>query len=77
MSRRIVELKAENARNWLELTLREPMPAREVLQLAKLEGLSEWGIRRANKFLRVKTVKVGGRRQGWGAQWIWQFPVSN
>src|SRR5262245_1754602 len=71
MSRRDVTLKAQNARLWLEFTLHEPMPVREVLRLAKLEGLSEWGVRRAKKYLRVKTVKTGGRRQGWGAQWIW------
>src|SRR5262245_47019354 len=77
MSRRDVAMKASNARLWLEYTLREPMPAREVLRLAKLEGLSEWGVRRAKKRLRIKTVKTGGRYRGYGAQWIWQVPVSN
>jgi hypothetical protein len=77
MSRREVALKASNARLWLEYTLREPMPAREVIRLAKLEGLSEGGVRRAKKRLRVKTVKTGGRYRGYGAQWIWQPPVSN
>ena len=71
MSRHLVKLKAESARVFLEFTLREPMPAREVLRLAKLEGLSEWGVRRAKKHLRIKAVKVGGRRQGWASTWFW------
>jgi len=71
MPRSEVKLRAESARTWLEFTLREPMPAREVLRLAKLEGLSEWGVRRAKKHLRIKAVKVGGRRQGWASTWFW------
>jgi len=50
MSRREVELKASSARLWLETILLDgPRPAKEVLQLAKLEGFSEWGVRRAKK----------------------------
>src|SRR5262245_33416049 len=60
MPRHVVKLKAESARLWLRATLREPMPAHEVLELARLEGFSEWGVRRAKKHLRVKTVKTGG-----------------
>jgi hypothetical protein len=76
MPRRQAALKAQNARLWLETTLHNgPLPAREVLQLAKLEGFSEWGVRRAKKYLRVKTVKTGGRQRGWGARWMWQ-PVA-
>jgi len=76
MSRHEVAMKASNARMWLETLLFDgPLPATEVLHLAKLEGFSEWGIRRAKKHLRIRTIKTGGRYRGYGAQWIWQFPI--
>jgi hypothetical protein len=71
-------LRANSARLWLSSVLHAgPLPAREVLQRAKLEGFSEWGVRRAKAHLGVKTVKVGGTYRGWGAQWVWQISVSN
>jgi hypothetical protein len=76
MSRRQVALKANNARLWLETVLHAGLlPAVEVLERAKLEGFSEWGVRRAKKYLRIKTVKTGGCQGGWGARWMWQ-PVA-
>jgi hypothetical protein len=73
MSRREVALKASNARLWLEAILNAgPRPAVEILRLAKLEGFSECGVRRAKKRLGVKTVKTGGRQHGYGAKWMWQ-----
>jgi hypothetical protein len=74
MSRRVVRLKAESARLWLESILIEPMPARTVLQHAQAEGLSLKGLKWAKKRLKVKSVKTGGGRQGWGAVWMWQVP---
>src|SRR5215472_12912679 len=37
LPRRVVKLRAETARNWLRATLTEPIPAREVLQMARAE----------------------------------------
>jgi hypothetical protein len=74
MSRRVVRLKAESARLWLESTLREPMAAREVFRLTALEGISIKGFKRAKRHHKVKSVKVGGARQGWGSVWLWSFP---
>jgi hypothetical protein len=65
------------ARAWLAGALcRGPKPAAEVFRLAKLEGIPIKGLKRAKRYYKVKSVKTGGRRQGWGAQWIWHFPVS-
>lgn len=62
MSRRDVMLKAECARLWLETTLREPMPARQVFELARLEGIPSRGARRAKRHPRIKFVKTGGKQ---------------
>src|SRR5262249_24620830 len=77
MSRHDVALKASNARMWLEYILRQPMLAREVLQLAKLEGISQRGLRRAKRHLRIKSIRAGGKGTGRRNPWIWQTPVSN
>jgi hypothetical protein len=69
-------LRRDGTRLWLEFTLREPMPAREVFRLGALEGIPVKGLKRAKRHLRVKSVKVGGRRQGWGAVWMWQCPCD-
>jgi hypothetical protein len=78
LPRHAVRLKVESARLWLESLLhRGPLPSREVYRLAKLEGISARGVRRAKRYHGIRTVKTGGRQRGWGAQWIWHFPVSN
>lgn len=74
MSRRVVNLKAESLGRWLEPTLTEPMPARIVVKLAQAEGIPLKGLKRAKKRLKVKSVKTGGSRHGWGAVWLWKFP---
>ena len=63
--------KADRARTFLRKALAGPMPAVEVLALARKAGINEWSLRRAKKHLHVKAVKVGGKRQGWGAKWFW------
>jgi len=64
-------------RCWLESALRAaPLPARTVLKLARAEGFNEWALRRAKKHHGIRSVKVGGRQKGWGAVWVWQFPVA-
>src|SRR5262245_18124295 len=62
-------------REWLQATLREPMPAAEVYRRAAAAHIPVIGLKRAKKFCRVKALKMGGRYRGWGAQWVW-FPVS-
>jgi len=69
-------LRAENTRLWLLATLTQPTPAREIFNQAKLEGIPVKGLKRAKKRLKVRSVKTGGKQHGWGAQWIWQVPVS-
>jgi hypothetical protein len=69
--------RAERARSWLRKTLDGGlMPAAEVIRLAHKAGLNEWALRRAKKRLGVRAVKVGGRRQGWGAKWFWRAAKS-
>src|SRR5262249_16227244 len=63
--------KADRARTFLRKALAGPMPAVEVLALARKAGINEWSLRRRKKHLHVKAVKVGGRRRGWGAKWFW------
>jgi hypothetical protein len=74
LPRRVVKQKAEHTRNWLRATLREPMPAREVLRLAKLDGLNEWSLRRAKRHLKIAAVRTGGIARA--GRWLWQFPAS-
>jgi hypothetical protein len=74
LPRHVVKQKAERARNWLRATLREPMPAAEIIRLAKLDGLNEWSLRRAKRHLKVATVRTGGI--AWNGKWVWQFPAS-
>lgn len=62
-------------REWLQATLREPMPATEIYRRAAAAQIPVIGLKRAKKFCGVKAVKMGGRYRGWGAQWVW-FPVS-
>src|SRR5262245_35549748 len=77
MSRRLVKLKSESARNWLLATLYPgPLPALEVYRRAALEGISARAVRRAKRYHGVKSIRTGGRQHGWGAEWIWHFPVS-
>jgi hypothetical protein len=60
------------ARAWLEWVLGSgPLPAREVLRLARLEAIPERGLRRAKKFLGVRSCKFGGKQGGRGAVWVW------
>ena len=63
-------------RIWLETTFTEPTPAREVFQLARREGFSVWGLRRARIRLGVKTKRAGGKGTGRKNPWIWHFPVA-
>ena len=77
MSRHLVRLKAEAARNWLFATLYDgPLPATEVLRLAKAEGINQRGLRRAKRHLRIKSLRAGGKGTGRRNPWIWQA-VSN
>lgn len=70
--------RCEENRDWLYFLLRRgPLPAVQVYRLAKAQGISAMGVRRAKKYHGIKTVKVGGRRGGYGARWIWHFPVSD
>jgi hypothetical protein len=65
------------ARAWLDWILSKgPRPAREVLSLAKLEGIPVRGLRRAKKFLGVRSYKFGGKQGGHGAVWVWFAAVS-
>jgi hypothetical protein len=51
MLRREVALRASNTRLWLEFLLHAgPLPSREVYRLAKLEGISARGVRRAKRY---------------------------
>jgi hypothetical protein len=69
--------KVFHVRCWLESTLRTaPLPARTVLRAARKEGFNEWAPRRAKRHHGISSKKVGGRRQGWGAVWVWEFPKS-
>lgn len=77
MSRREVAMKANNARMWLEYTLRKPMLAREVLKLAAQEGLSEAGVRRAKRHHGIKTIRAGGKGSGRRNPWVWMFPEAD
>src|SRR5262245_6017342 len=77
LPRHLVKLKAESTRNWLLSVLYPgPLPSREVYRLAALEGIPARGLRRAKRYHGVKSIRTGGRQHGWGAQWIWHFPVS-
>jgi len=77
MSPRERNLKADNARLWLQVALHDgPRTAVEVLRMARQAGLSIRGVRRAKRRLGVQSVKRGGRWNGWGAQWHWQFPTE-
>jgi hypothetical protein len=77
MTPRERKLKANSTRLWLQATLHAgPRAAVEVLQLARLEGVSIRGLRRAKRRLGVQSVKRGGQRQGWGATLVWQFPAE-
>lgn len=68
-------LRCEETRDWLYFLLRTgPKPAKEVYRLAKAEGLSVMGVRRAKRHHGIRTIKTGGRQHGYGAQWIWHFP---
>jgi hypothetical protein len=76
LPRRVVKLKAVSTRNWLRSVLSVgPLPSREVYALAKANGIPARSVRRAKRHYRIKSVKRGGRWQGWGAQWMWQFPA--
>jgi hypothetical protein len=73
MAPRERQLKASDARLWLQCILHEgPMPAGEILELAKLEGIPERGLYRAKRHLKVASVKTGGGYQGRGARWMWK-----
>ncbi len=75
MTPRERQLKASNSRLWLEFMLcKGPLPAREILQQAKLDGLNEWSLRRAKKRHGVTAVRVGGL--AWRGHWVWQFPAQ-
>lgn len=75
ISRREVSIKASNARLWLEYTLSSgPKPATEVYRLAKLEGISPRGLRRAKKHHKVKSVRGSGKGTGRRNGWTWHFP---
>jgi hypothetical protein len=39
-------------------------------------GVPVKGLKRAKKRLKVRSVKTGGRRQGWAAVWVWQVPAA-
>lgn len=78
LSQRETKLRANGTRLWLEsLLVGGPRPAAEVYRLARAEGISRMGVRRAKKHFGVKSVKTGGMYRGFGVQWIWYFPVSN
>jgi hypothetical protein len=78
MSRGEVALKASNARMWLEYTLHAgPIPAKEVLRLAKLEGIPLKGLYRAKRHHKVKSLRAGGKGTGRRNPWIWLPPVSD
>lgn len=77
MSRHEVARKASNTRMWLEYILHDgPKPAKEVLRLAKLEGFSEWGVRRAKRHHGIKSTRSGGKGTGRRNPWLWQFPST-
>jgi hypothetical protein len=70
-------VKAFDARLCLEAALMGgPLPAAQILRLARDEGINEWSLRRAKKHHGIRSVKVGGGHKGYGAKWVWQFPVS-
>jgi hypothetical protein len=75
MSPRETRIRCESTRLWLySLLLRGPRPAAEVYRLARAEGISAMGVRRAKRYHGIRTIKTGGKRQGWGSKWIWSFP---
>src|SRR5262249_52807455 len=75
MSARERGLRASNSRNWLEYVLRNgPVSAAEILRLAELEHVPERSLRRAKRFLGVRSTKRGGYKGHYGAQWFWEWP---
>ena len=55
---------------WLENLLRDgPMAAREVLDIARIKGISETTLRRAKRQLRVKSIK----RKQMDSSWEWEM----
>src|SRR5262245_28209316 len=64
-------------RAWLQCTFTKPTPARIVIEQAKRQGFSIWGLRRARIRLGVKTARAGGKGTGRRNPWIWLFPVAN
>jgi len=60
------------ARAWLDwILLKGPMPAREILRLAKLENIPARSLARAKKRLHIVSYKLGGSGQNWGGVWYW------
>src|SRR5262245_19192443 len=75
MSGRERQLRAGNARAWLEWALHDgPLPAAEILRRAKIENVPERGLRRAKRFLGVRSTKRGGYKGHYGSQWFWEWP---
>lgn len=78
MSPRDTRNRCDDTRLWLYSLLRSgPRPATEVYRLAKLEGLSVMGVRRAKRHYGIKSLKTGGTQGGYGAKWIWRMSTAD
>jgi hypothetical protein len=70
-----VRLRADSTRNWLLSVLFDgPRLASEVLELAKLEGISRCGLYRAKYHYGVLSIRTGGI--AYKGRWCWQFPTT-
>lgn len=75
MPRREVATRANNARMWLEYVLHAgPKPATEILRLAQQDGVPQRAVRRAKRFHKIVSLRVGGI--AWRGKWVWQFPQA-
>lgn len=77
MSPHHTRIRCEETRDWLYFLLRAgPKPAKEVYRLAKLEGLSAMGVRRAKRHYAIKSIRAGGKGTGRRNPWFWHFPEA-
>jgi hypothetical protein len=59
--------QARTSREFLRRILADgPRPSREVIELARAEGINEWSLRRAKRRLKIRAVK-----ESFSSGWVW------